>query len=204
VVVVLVVTLFGLLVVKSTALTQADFGVSKALNQLHTGLLGTLTSGVYTIFSPAPAIAITAVTAAVIWLVSKNLRIAITFGVVVAVTWLPSAVVKALVHRVRPDAALLAHPFASQPTDASYPSGHAVFVTAIVMAAILLARGRSFRPVVIAVGAIVILLVTVALVIDGVHYATDVTASVIWAVGLAPAVLYVWNRLVVPLSYRRG
>ncbi len=195
------VTLFGLLAVKSDTVTRADLGISKVLNELHTGVLGSITSALYEVFSPVPAIALTAVICGVIWLVTKQWRVAITFGFVVAATWIPSAVVKALVHRPRPDGSLLPHPFAVQP-DASYPSGHTVFLTAIVVTAVLLSRGRPVRPLVTVLGCVFVALVAVSFVIDGVHYAGDVTASIIWAVGLAPAVLYLWNRFIIPLTYR--
>ncbi len=199
---VLLVVLFGLLVARSFGMTQTDLTISKALNGLHTGVLGAGTSAVYSVFGPAPAIVITAVVAAIIWLVSRSLRQGITFGIVVAVTWLPSALVKVIVDRTRPDAALLAHPFSPQPVDASYPSGHAVFITALVMALFLLARGRPIRLLVVVLGAVLVAVVALALVIDGVHYPSDVIASILWSIGLAPLVLEIWNRVVLPRTYR--
>ena len=199
----LVVVLFGLLVARTAAMTSADLAVSKALNALHTGLVGTVSSAVYVLFGPTAAIVGTLVIAAVIWLVSRNLRLAVTFGAVVAVTWLTSALVKLLVDRPRPNPILLSHPFASQPVDASYPSGHAVFVTALVVTLILMTRGRPIRPIVTVAGGLLVAFVAFALVVDGVHYLSDVLASVVWSVGLAPLVLEVWNRVVLPRTYRR-
>lgn len=204
VIAVFAVILFGLLVARTSSMTQADLVVSKALNSLHTGLLGSATSDAYVVFGPAPAIVGTIVIAAVILLVSRNVRLALTFGVVVAATWLPSALVKVLVHRTRPDVTLLPHPMATQPIDASYPSGHAVFVTALVVALVLLSRGHSVRPLLTVLGSVVVALVALALVIDGVHYLSDVLASIIWSLGLAPLVLELWNRLVLPRTYRRS
>ena len=198
-----VVVVFGLLAARTAPVTHFDLVVSQALNSLHTGPLGVLGSAAYVIFGPAPAIAVTLVIAAVMWVVSRNLRVSVTFGAVVAVTWLPSAVVKLIVDRPRPNPALLSHPFASQPVDASYPSGHAVFVTALVVALVLLTRGRAIRPLVTVLGGLLVALVVFLLVVDGVHYLTDVLASVLWSIGLAPLVLEVWNRVVLPRTYRR-
>ena len=201
---VVIVVLFGLLAARNTAFSSAETQLSAAFNAAHVGALGSVTSAIYAIFSPVPAIVITLVIAAAVWLRSRDLRLAITFGVVIAVTWIPSAVVKALVHRPRPDAALLPHPFAVQPTDASYPSGHMVFITALVVTLILLTRGHRLRPLVVALGIVLALVVAFALVIDGVHFTTDVLASAVWSLGLAPLVLEVWNRVVVPRSYPRS
>lgn len=80
------------------------------LNRLRTGLVGTLASGVYHVFSPVPAVLLTAVVDGVIWARTKDLRTAAAFAGVVAGTWLPLAVVKVIVNRPRPDSNLLAHP----------------------------------------------------------------------------------------------
>jgi membrane-associated phospholipid phosphatase len=45
-------------------------------------------------------------------------------------------------------------------------------------------------------------IVGVALVIDGVHYSSDVAASALWSIGVAPMVLQAWNRLILPRTYR--
>ena len=199
---VVIVVSFGLLVVRTAPVRHLDLVISQALNSLHTGMLGVVGSAAYVICGPVPAIAMTLVIAAVIWFVSRNLRLGVTFGAVVAVTWLPSAVVKLIVDRSRPNPALLSHPFVAQPSDASYPSGHVVFVTALVVALVLLVRGRTLRPLVTVLAALLVAAVAFLLVVDGVHYLSDVLASVLWSVGLAPLVLEVWNRLVLPRTYR--
>jgi membrane-associated phospholipid phosphatase len=197
-----IVVLFGLLVARTAVFTAAELHLSTALNSGHTGALGAITSAVYSLFSPVPAIIMTALIAAVILLRSRSLRLAVTFGVVIALTWIPSALVKAVIHRSRPDAAALPHPFAVQPSDASYPSGHMVFVTALVVTLILLTRGHRIRPLVVALGIALMVIVGVALVIDGVHYSSDVAASALWSIGVAPMVLQAWNRLILPRTYR--
>lgn len=199
---VLVVTVFGLLAARTATVTRFDQSIDVALNQLHTGVVGSIASGVYAIFSPVPAVILTAVLAGLIWAVTRQLRVAMTFAVIVAVTWLPSAVVKALVHRVRPDSSMLSHPFTPFPVDASYPSGHTVFITALAIAVFFLVGGRRARAVAAVVGAIVVAIVAVALLIDGVHFPTDVLASIVWSLAVAPLVLMLWNRFVIPRTVR--
>ena len=179
-------------------MTSADLGAVRSVNQLHTGALGSLTTLVYTVFSPLPAIVATAVAAALIWLVSRRLAVALTFAIVVAVTWLPSALVKAIVQRPRPDAHLLPHPFASPPQDASYPSGHEVFVATVAVVAFLMVRRGLARAIIGVVGVLAIIAVGFSLVIDGVHYPTDVAASVLWALTVAPAIMLLWRRFAAP------
>jgi membrane-associated phospholipid phosphatase len=85
------------------------------------------------------------------------------------------------------------HPFTSPPIDASCPSGHMAFVATLVLALILISRGRSFRPLIVVLGAFVVAFVAFvafAPVIDDVRYPSDVVASIVCSVGLAPLVLH--------------
>ncbi|SDB83604.1 undecaprenyl-diphosphatase [Raineyella antarctica] len=175
-----------------------DRGLSLWLNGFHVGVIGALTSAVYHVFSPGPAIALTILAAAVIWWVHKDLRPAVAFGGVVAVTWLPSAIVKLLVHRPRPDTALQPHHFVPVQVDASYPSGHMVFIVAIVIALVYVLRDTRWYRLTVALGTILAVVVGLSLMIDGVHYPTDVAASIAWSLAIAPAVRVVGVDLVMP------
>ena len=199
---VLAVTLFGLLVARGSAMTQTDLAALTLLNQLHVGALGAATTLVYTVFSPIPAIGMTAAAAVAIWVISRRLPVALTFAVAVALAWLPSALVKALVHRPRPDPHLLPHPFATQPSDASYPSGHEVFVATVAVVVFLTVRGTLARVLVAAAGFVVVTAVGLSLAIDGVHYPTDVAASVVWACATVPAIVLILRQWAVPFFER--
>ena len=199
---IVIVVAFGFLIAKTHAMTHIDLQGDKALNKLHTGFLGALGSGVYKVFSPVEAVLITLLVMVAIWLFARSLRLAITFGAVVAITWIPSDIIKILVHRSRPDPSAFAHHLATQPTDPSYPSGHMVFVTTLALALFFLARGKSFRPLVGVLGIIGVIVVAFCLVSDGVHYPTDVLASILWSLGVVPLVLGLWNRYVLPRTYR--
>jgi undecaprenyl-diphosphatase len=175
-----------------------DLGFVRATNALHTGAIAAVTNAVYRVFSPVEAVALTAVATAIIWLASRDLRPALAFAVVIAVTWLPSAVVKVIVARPRPDRALLPHPFSPAQVDASYPSGHTVFVVAAAIATIaLLSDTRAARAMAV-IAPIVVVVVVLSLLIDGVHFPTDVLASIVWALGVAPLVRMLWLRWLTP------
>ena len=199
---VVVVAAFGFFVAKTHAMTHLDLEGVKALNRFHTGFLGKLGADVYKVFSPVEAVALTVVIVLIIWAVSRNIRLAATFAVTVAVTWIPSDVVKFLVHRARPDHTAFSNHLAQSPVDSSYPSGHMVFVATLMITFFMLSRGTAYRGIVAVVAIVVVAVVAFSLVGDGVHYPTDVLASILWSLGVAPLVLGLWNRYILPRTYR--
>jgi undecaprenyl-diphosphatase len=183
-----VVLVFGLIIRTS----NFDFAVVHSLNAHHHGAIGTVTNAVYKIFGPGPAIVGTVVLTGVIFAITRNLRVASTFAATIAATWISLAVVKLIVQRARPDVGLL--PFSPNPAqvDASYPSGHAAFVTALVVTIVSgLAATRSRRIAGI-IGGLLVFGVDTALVIDGVHFPSDVIASIVWGIVVAPLAQLLW------------
>ncbi len=92
-------------------------------------------------------------------------------------------VAKALVDRARP---VVQSPVVDLPSNASFPSGHAMtsLVTWGVLACVLVPGvGRRARPWVFLVAAVVVLVVGLTRLALGVHFVTDVLAG--WALGLA-------------------
>jgi undecaprenyl-diphosphatase len=189
---------FAVLVVTGIALRPGqDLGLARALNGLHTGPLGVVTSATYNVFEPVPSVVLTAALAAVIWIV-KDLRTGAAFAGVVALTWIPSEMIKLIVHRGRPDVLLMPYPFLPVQTDASFPSGHTAFIVALVVALAFVVQGTRWHPIVVGVGTSLIVLVALALAVDAVHYPTDIAASVAWSLAVAPAARLVWVDWVMP------
>lgn len=172
-----------------------DLPVDQALNTFHHGVVGAFTDAVYRYVGPVPAIVATAILTAVILLVRRDPRAASTFAITIAVTWIPSVVVKVLVARPRPELAALSHPSAAQ-HDASYPSGHAVFLSALVVAAVVVTRSTALRRLWVVLGVVGIVVLILSLLTDGVHFPTDVLASIVWSLALAPLVAALWQRIV--------
>ncbi len=168
---------------------------------LHVGVLGPLSSAVYTVFEPVPAILLTIVITGIVWARTRQLPVAAAFAGVVALTWIPSAALKIVVDRPRPHG--LTHSFLPAQPDASFPSGHVVFVTALLLAALMLIADRRRRNVAAGVGAVGVLVVATALCIDGVHWPADVFASVLWAVAVAPVARLLWVDVVLRRAVER-
>lgn len=190
---VVVVVVFGF-VIRGTAF---DLAVVQFFNGFHDGMLAAVTDAIYKYVGPVPAIIGTVVLTLMILVVTRNLRIASTFAVVIAATWLSMAVVKLLVARARPDESLLSYPFNPAQVDASYPSGHVAFVTALVVT-LFLAVSLGYRRWLVGIlGGLVVAGVGLALVADGVHYPSDVIGSVVWAITVAPLVRMLWVSLVI-------
>jgi undecaprenyl-diphosphatase len=175
-----------------------DLAWAQALNTLHTGVVGTLSSLVYRGLEPVAAIALTILATGLIWLSTRQLRVAAAFAGMVALTWIPSDLVKIVVARPRPEGAVLSHAFLPAQVDASYPSGHTVFITAFVIALLFVLRGTRWMPVGVVLGVIAVFGVATAVTIDAVHYPTDVMASIVWGVTVAPGARVVWVDWLMP------
>ncbi|WP_052226335.1 phosphatase PAP2 family protein [Microbacterium mangrovi] len=175
-----------------------DLALAQGLNSLHTGTLGLVTTLVYQGLEPTASIAITILATGVIWASTRQLPVAAAFAGTVALTWIPSDIVKLLVHRPRPEAGLLSHPFVPAQIDASFPSGHTVFVTAFVIALLFVLRGTRWMPVGVVVGTLLVVGVATSVAIDGVHYPTDTIASVFWSVTVLPGARVVWVDWLMP------
>lgn len=181
-----------------------DAGLARALNTLHVGVLGAVGSAVYTVFEPVPAVLLTMVLTGLVWARTRRLVTAAAFAGVVALTWIPSDLLKVVVGRPRPDGSVLPHPFVPVQPDASFPSGHTVFVVALVLAGLMLVPAGPRRRVLAVLGGVVVLVVATALAVDGVHWPTDVVASVVWALAVAPVARIVWVDLVLTRVVQRG
>lgn len=173
-----------------------DAPVVEALNASHTGAWGRTANVIYLSLEPVPSALLTLVILASIAVVRRSLRTGVVFGGVVALTWLPTEVIKLVVDRPRPDALALAHPFSPAPVDASFPSGHTTFVATLAIAFWFLLRGTRWAALPLIAGTAATVTIGLAVVSDGVHYPTDVAASILWALAMAPVARWVMVDLV--------
>lgn len=175
-----------------------ELPLAQTLNEFHHGMLGKIADGFYHYAGPVFAIAGTVVVTAIIALSTRSLKAASTFAVTIAFTWLPVGLLKSILDRPRPDIAQLAYPFHPVQIDGSFPSGHAAFITAFVIALVFLATTTKARVAIAIIGGAFVLAGVFLLTVTGVHYPSDVTASIIWALAFAPLVRAFWLRVCLP------
>jgi undecaprenyl-diphosphatase len=128
----------------------------------------------------------------IVALLRRNLRVALFLMISVELTGIITEIAKYAANRPRPATALAAAP------STSFPSGHALGVMAAVLAlltVVLPVARRSLRALLIALGAVVVILIGVGRVVLNVHHPSDVVAG--WAFGYAYFVLCL---LMVPSS----
>ncbi|WP_111721545.1 phosphatase PAP2 family protein [Homoserinimonas sp. OAct 916] len=187
---------FGVFVARSPGWTTSELGIDQWLSLHHTVFFDGVALTIAWLFDPVMAVII-ALTAAVIGFVTRNPARVLTFLGMVAVAWGGSEVVKWIVQRPRPDATLLAHPLLTEHSF-SYPSGHTCFVAAVAIALIFVAGDHPWRAAVITMAIFATVLVAVSRVYLGVHYPTDVTASIVYSGAAAAIALVVWLQYVLP------
>ena len=153
-----------------------------AANSLHHGLVGAVANFVYGALEPAYSVILVLGLAALLAWRRRDYRAGLIFGGAIATAWLPVVFIKMLVARPRPDAALLPYPTAVTPGDWSFPSGHSAFVTALAVVTIIVMRHRWAR----AAAVLLALTTYVSVLVCGVHYPTDVVASIVWGLAVTP------------------
>lgn len=177
-----VVALLGLLVRGSAAVASLDLALSDGANRTLTGPAARIALGIDLVFGPRVAVALAVAAALAAGLVRRSLLIGARLAVMIAVPWGFVAVVKLVVRRPRPDGDLLLHQLLAEPTSFSYPSGHTAFATALCLAILcaLPAATTRFRiGLGIALAALVVLATAWSRVAVGMHYSTDVLASML-------------------------
>lgn len=122
-----------------------------------------------------------------------NWRIGLGVCAATGLGWITTLVVKTVVAMPRPTGDGISHSLDVSPATLSYPSGHVVFIAALVTALALVVHSRWMRFVVIGVGALVVLITMWSRLYAGVHYPADVVGGVLN--GVAGVLLFagLWN-----------
>ncbi len=178
------VLLLGFLVRRSAA----DLAVTQAFNTLHHGPIALVTGGIYMVLEPAGAIVVAGVIAALFWWSRRSLSAGMIVGISIVLTWLPVPILKMIFTRQRPNPGLLAYPSPVSPQDWSYPSGHTAFVTALAVTLLIATAGTRLHRAMRIIAPVMVVAIAATVLILGVHYPTDVAASIVWSATVAPAV----------------
>ena len=120
-------------------------------------------------------------------------RRALGVCIVTGAGWLTTLVVKFVVAQPRPTTGDLTHLLHVSPATLSYPSGHVVFVTALVAALATVCRTSMSRAVVLDVGGVLVVAVAWSRLYVGVHYGTDVVGGVLNGAAGAVLVVGLWD-----------
>lgn len=130
------------------------------------------------VFSSTGGMIILALAVAVLLVLRRPAR-AVMITVMILGSWWSSLALKHLIDRPRPDG--------GTGWSQSYPSGHVVLVTSVVITAFLLARSYSslVRDGIVVGGTLLIVLVALTRVVAGAHYLTDTIGAVLWGSGAA-------------------
>lgn len=175
---VVLVALVGLVVSRSPGWTAFESQMVVAVNAAHGWPLDAVALGVNCLFGPLCAGLIAVLVVAWAGFLARSWKTSLRVALMIGVPWALADVIKFIVHRARPDAGLLAHPIGVEPTTFSYPSGHTAFAAALMMTIVLLCL-PSARAKVAVVGVIVVVITAWSRMYLGVHYPTDVLASIL-------------------------
>lgn len=174
-----------------------EIAVDVALADSPVPALVILSEGIHYAFGPVGASALVVIICAYLLWIRKKPAQALAFALIVGSGWLAATLAKMLVARPRPSAASL-HPVIAETGYNSYPSGHTAFAAAFVVAVVLvLARSRKAQLASLGAGAVFVVVVAFSRVYLGVHYISDVTASVLVVTAALMMCAPVWNTVLV-------
>lgn len=162
--------------------SRAEIGADLWLNNVHSPVLDAISQAISVGFQPASAVVIGCLLAAAVALKSGHFLTGLAAGAAVACGWLVTGVLKVIVARPRPEWTDAVHRIVAPETDASYPSGHVAFVTALAAVLVLLTWRTAARGWVLAGGVILVAVTALARVYAVVHYPSDVVAGAVCAV----------------------
>lgn len=200
---VLAVIAVGLLLKTSAGWTSMEMSVLRRVNLLHTAQLDWMALGINWLFSAAVAVVLVLITTGSILWVTRRPRVAIQFLLIVMIPTFGATVIKVLVQRPRPDIASLPHILVLEPGGLSFPSGHTSFAVCFLLGLIVVAVGQWWRPLLIGAAVVVALATAASRVYLGVHYPSDVVASVVYATAAATLVSALWTLVMTHLNERR-
>lgn len=198
VVTLVLVLVVGLVVAHAVAWDSRELVVLQWLSFHQTAALTAVALGIAWVFSPPIAVGIAVLSGIAIVAVTRKLSRALTFILMVGLSYGGGEVLKHIVLRARPDSGSFAHPLAFEPSF-SFPSGHTTFAAALGIAIVFLARDHLVRRIIaVSLAVVGAVLVAWSRMYLGVHYPTDVTAAIVYALASSALILVIWLGLILP------
>ena len=174
--------------------TDNELAVLQAMSDAHTAPLTALAMAVNFFFGTTFAPVVVLGCAVVIGVVSKRWSLALRFAVVVGVAWGGNQLIKLIVDRPRPPRELLSHPLLTE-SSYSFPSGHTAIAASLGVAFVILCWRTRARVWVIAGAAVIAVATALSRMYLGVHYPTDVVASLVYSTAAVTLLNAVWQRI---------
>jgi membrane-associated phospholipid phosphatase len=198
VVVAIIVLVVGILVTKSASYTAAETRVLGSIAASRVPTIVSISLGFNWFFSPPIAVITSVVTAGIVFAITRRWVTVLHFGALVLGTWLSSEVIKVIVHRPRP-AGHIADVLVPNPDPDSYPSGHVCFAVGFTFAILILVWNTRAKWIVVVLAVLLSLATAVSRIYLGIHYPTDVVASLVFAAAAFIAIEALWRRFVSPV-----
>lgn len=175
---VLIVTIAGFFIVGHPAWSRGEIEVVAAVHDAGNGFLDGVARTINIALGVlAPLLVLLSL--GLVLLVRRSWRDTLRIGLVLCLPWLVGTVIKNVIQRPRPDTALLSPIIIPDPETFSYPSGHTGFATAIACAVIFVLTSAKGRWISVPAGIALVLVTGWSRVYLGVHYPTDVAASML-------------------------
>ena len=175
-----------------------ELEVDIQLSHERNPVLNFLSLAVHYGLGPVGAVALLILSCLGLFFLRRSVVPALAFGWVVGIGWISSELGKHLVARIRPPADAVQALIHENAMD-SFPSGHTAFAVAFTWACIIVvARTRRARGWTMAAGVVFVAMVAFSRLYLGVHYPSDVIASIFIASAAILMALPVWDRLIAP------
>ncbi|MDL9978453.1 phosphatase PAP2 family protein [Microbacterium sp. ASV49] len=189
----------GFAVKLTPGVLPAELALDEGLTDIQQPFLNAVGIGLSTIFSPAGAVVLLALSFLFLLFVRRAPVNAFAFTGLAAFCWLSSELFKLVVAEPRPNGALLDHPLLAEIGHDSFPSGHTTFIASYAIACWVLARRARWEvPTIVGGVAAVLIMGAARLYVSG-HYLTDVIGSVLVAATAAVFFAGVWNLIGMPI-----
>lgn len=197
VVVVIIVLLVGIEVTKSASYTAGETHILASIAASRAPAVVSASLALNWVFSPPIALIIGVVSAAIVFVVTRRWMSVLHFVLLVLGTWLSSEVIKVLVHRPRPHGGVV-DILVPNPDPDSYPSGHVCFAVGLGFAVLVLVMRSQARWIVAILAILLAFATSVSRIYLGIHYPTDVLASLVFAAAAFIAIEALWRRFTTP------
>ncbi len=186
------------LLIRSAGPKPDELGLDIQLSNDRNPVLNFLSLAIHYGLGPVGALSLLVLICLGLFLLRGSVVPVFAFGWVVGIGWLASELGKRLVARIRPPADAVQALISEHGLD-SFPSGHTAFAVALAWAFVLVfARTRRARRWSMATGIVFVALVAFSRLYLGVHYLSDVIASVLIASAAILIGLPVWNHFIAP------